>query len=335
MSSLARVILMARSAMKLKGSSQPEPNSYPKGYVMRKAGVVTFWLLFSFMFLVVVSTLIGNAKAEKPAEKTVPLQKNPASSPEAVQFALDFTKDYMTWTAGDQGRMEREASMAKYLGKGLDKYAGLSMEGLQWNSAFKEAHLRKIQENGGKKAYITFLVTTELEPVPVPEKKADKAGTKANADTPPNKTALKYFVVPVTFTGNTFGVFELPKFTSLNEETDLVVTEEQNLKPVTQGTSELREFLDTFFRTYASDSQEELSYMLSDPDVARGLEGSMEFVGVKGSELFEGKNGKAYIAHAEVVFKDPVSGAEFTSAHRLEIEEQKGRFLVNGMDGPE
>lgn len=302
----------------------------PKGFFARQFGVYTFWILFGFMFLTVIVTVFNGKSDEANADKpSVTVEKNYATSPEAIQFARNFTKEYFTWVVSDEGRNNRKTVMTKYLAEGLDEYAGLKFDGLQWNSKFLNAEIKKVEEKGKNLAHITFLVSFELS-----------KGKEV-------KQASKYFVVPVAYDGKTFGVYELPKFTYVFEDTTLKQVVTQKLKTVNvQDSNKISEFLPTFFKSFAQDSKDKLNYILSDETVTDGLNNSMIFQKINSSDVYrkneksekniiddKNENNDEFIVFTEVVFVEPQTKIPFTTNYQLTVKKEKdGRFIVTGID---
>lgn len=290
----------------------------PKGFFARKFGVITFWVLFGFMFLTVVITIFsGNGEAN--ANKTVvEVKENYAISPEAIQYARNFTKEYFTWEVSDEGKNNRKEIMTKYLAEGLDPYAGLLFEKMEWNATFKDAEIKKVEEKGDNLSHITFLVKFEL--------------TKGKE----KKQTSKYFVVPVAYDGKTFGIYELPKFTYIYEDTTLKKVVSEKLKQAEVNDSKkIKEFLPTFFRSYSEDTKDKLNYILSNEKVTDGLNKTMVFEKINNANIFvkEGEeNKKEFVVFTEVVFIEPETNISFVTNYQLTVVEKDERYVVSGID---
>lgn len=328
---MKKVRRMVKEVLRPREGKKGPASNRPRGYLARKAGVLSFWLLFGFMFLVVTSTLLGKSDSIKTdAEQEAGPEENRAASAEGVQFAQNFARNYLTWANTDEGRKSREKVLGKYLAEGLDKYGGLEMDNLGWDSAVKRTELRRVEEDGGNRAYITLYVTADLT----------KAGQKEDAspDGPEGeeaakaKTMKKYLVVPVEYTGKTFGVFELPKFTRLDEQTDLRASGEKGLEAETEEAGNIRRFLETFFKSYAEDSTDELAYMTKGGKAVQGLDQTMRFVEITKSDIYKGKGPESFVARVEIQLEEPETKMRFRTMHRLTLEKEEGRYIVTGMD---
>lgn len=295
----------------------------PRGFWSRRAGVFTFWTMFGFMFLVVLVNVFSpssDTKADQPAAKPT----NKATSQEAVQFAKEFSRAYFTWVNSAEGKAQRQASMAAFLGSGLDEYAGLYTDRLDWHSRFVSAEVKDTEEMGENIANITLKVTFQLY-------KTDKEGKAVTEE----KEAFKYFVVPVAFDGHTFGVYELPKFTYVPERTTLDKVAYQKLKRAdTKAANEVKQFLNTFFRSFAEDPQDQLNYILAEDDAIQGLQQTMRFEQVKKAEVFKNdtESGNEYVVFAEVTLADPETGIPFDGHYQLTAIHQNGKYVAAGID---
>lgn len=308
---------------KLEKKMNPNVSIKPKGFFARKMGVITFWSLFGFMFLVVILTLLGGDKssAEIDLEKFYEENYNNATSSEAIQFAENFTKDYFTWKVSDDGKHKRKEKMALYLAEGLNEYAGVDMNSLEWNSTHKKSELKRVEGKGKNLAHITFKVNFELS------QGKDKVSKKT-----------KFFVVPVAYDGYSFGVYELPKFTYIQEETTLQRVINPKLNQGQTGVKkEIEEFLGTFFTSYTQDGQDKLNYFLSQDNITDGLEGTMLFSEVNDLDVLvpEEMNQsyeEEYIAFVDVTFIEPDTKLPFQTNYQLRIIKKEDRYMVAGID---
>ncbi|MBD7939645.1 conjugal transfer protein [Cytobacillus sp. Sa5YUA1] len=323
------------SNLRAKDTKEKTKKAYrPPGYTARKAGAVVFWILFGLMLFVVGVNMVQPSSSTSQAAMPTEKEENDSVKPEALQFAENFVKEYFTWGIGDDANNGRQERLSAYLAKGIDEQAGLDVDSLEYSSKLLDSEVRKVEELGENKAYITFLVKQELsktveKEVEVPDPKDKKKKIKKKEKETETKQSQKYFVVPVGFEGN-YGIYELPKFTFLNEGTQLEVKSETDLKPVSDNGVEqsVKDFLNTFFGSYAVDPIEKLSYVLEDPSVNSGLNGSLEFVEVKDSKVYLGKKDGQYQVNANVIFKDPESQSQFTTEYTLLVEQQGSRFTV-------
>lgn len=295
----------------------------PRGYIARRTGVVIFWVAFGFMFLVVVVTITApSTQGNEPEKEVVQEQENPATKPEAVHFAQNFVAQYLTWERG--AKEDREKRLQWYLAEGLDSHGGLNMENLTYDSRYLGSTVKKVEEKGRDKAYITLHVSYELS-----GEVDKKEGKKTNK----TEQSSQYVVVPVAYNG-TYGVYELPKFTFIDEKTTVKAKElKKDLRQAKSKEGEnIRNFLDTFFSSFADDPKDKLGYILEDPDHLNGLNHAMRFVEVRHSDVYEGEAMDQYVVVCEVVFEDPSSAAQFTTSYELVVEQKEKHFVVKSIN---
>lgn len=298
-----------------------EKVSKPKSYTFRKAGAVTFWVLFGFMFLVVFVNVFSTSPSSNAMEE-VTQEINHTVQPEAIQFAIDFTSEYFTWDKEDMEK--RQERLDHYLSVDMDENAGLDITNLTWNSTFQNATLQNVEEINENKSHIVLRVESKL--VGEGKKKKDREEKQLN----------KYFVVPVGYDGDNLGVYSAPYFTNIDNEEKSQVTNSNltrglNKPDNSDEARNIENFLDTFFTSYAEDSPDKLSYILNDQSTV-GLNGAMNFVEVKKSDVYQGKGENEFIVYAEVTFSEPDSELYFDSTYHLLVSKDDNRYVVDQMN---
>ncbi|WP_336766149.1 conjugal transfer protein [Paenibacillus sp. USHLN196] len=308
----------------------------PRGYRTRKFGTIVFWIMFGFVFLVFFFSTLNPSKQEDvnaaAVEQTPTL--NPATTTTAVQYAENFAKEYFTWKPGSEALAKRQERLAPYLAEGIDPHAGLEPTSLKTTSVLLSTEIANIEEKGDNKAYVTLKVYQKLgipKEVETTDKKTKKKTTTTKYEP---KEVSKFFVVPVAYAQN-YGIYDLPKYTYINPQTTVVASDPKNgLQDVAESEvkQNIRNFLDTFFGSYATDPADKLAYLLEDKDHPSGLNKRMNFVNVKNSQIYQGETPETYIVFATVVLEDPVSEDRFVTNYRLDITQKDGRYVVSKID---
>ena len=302
----------------------------PASYKARKAGITAAWVLLAAPTIIVAANFGGTSSdATENKAPVVQVKENPATSQAAVQFAKDFTEKYFFWKTGDDGRAMREKDMKVFLAKGLDPYAGLDMDNLKTNSTFKDAKVKKVEAQGKNKAKITLLATYEVNAAQ--EQQKDAEGEDKKPPAPSKKTSTKAIVVPVEYNGSTPGVYELPTFTSVSQQTNLQydTTEERESYSDTYEIQKIANFLNTFFKSYSEDSKDQLSYLLEDKEHQEGLQNSLKFLEVESVNVYTGSKKNEYIVDSLVSFEDPDSQTHIQTRYRLTVEKKDSRYIVS------
>ncbi|MCM3191397.1 conjugal transfer protein [Bacillus subtilis] len=337
-SSLIQVIknLWYREGEKAKAKKKEKINR-PKGIVARKFGVAIFWVLFAFMLMVVFTTVFsGSDAADAESSKQVE-KENKATSQEAVQYAKNFTATYFSWKQGDEGLSKRREALVNYLAKGLDEDGGLSTTDLNYGSTFNNAEVVDVKSDGDNRAYITLKVDAtfsrtwqEEETKKVKKGKKEKE-EKVKVDKSEDKPFSKYFVVPVAYQNNTFGVYDLPKYTNVKTKTEVQMTEPTDLKEYTGQSAKVKDFVNTFFKSFAEDSADKLDYMLAGGADVQGLEGAMVFEDVSEAKIKSDDSGDIIVL-AKVNLRDKDTDVKFTTTYQLTIERENDRYLVKSLN---
>jgi len=187
----------------------------------------------------------------------------------------------------------------------------------------------KVEAEGKNKAKITLLVTYEVTPEQQENKDAEGEDKKPPA--PSKKTSTKAIVVPVEHNGSTYGVYELPTFTTTKQQTNLKydTSEERESYPNTFVVQKIHNFLNTFFKSYSEDGKDQLSYLLEDKQHQDGLQNSLKFVEVENVDVLKGDKKNEYIVDCLVSFEDPDSKTHMQTRYRLTVEKKDSRYIVS------
>jgi uncharacterized protein (DUF1330 family) len=294
----------------------------PVGYQVRRFGAVVGWGIFLSFGLYACSGIGKHATEAKQtiATKAPVVQQmekeNPATSQAAVQFAQDFVVAYFTWGTGNDAKQNRQNQLSKFLAQGLDPEAGVNMDSIKNTSTFKSAEVKNVKDDGPNKAKITFSVTYAL---------ADP-----NAPQSAPKQATKAIVVPVQYDGQTYGIYQLPSFTTLPDKTTLEAKADLKMKKVsdTSTVEGIANFLNTFFKSYSQDGKDQLSYFLLDKENQKGLQKSMNFIRVNNNTVYQGKSKDQYLVYCDVEMEDPDSQSQFITTYLLTVQKQGGNYVV-------
>lgn len=285
----------------------------PKGYRARRIGVYTFWTLFIGMFLFLALLILANANGK--SDEVEQIEENKVTSQEAVAFAQNFIEEYFTWNATNQGIVARQEKLKRYLATGLDANAGLVVDGLTWNSTYVSSQVRDVQAIDEGIGQITFYVESKI--------------TKGDQE----KVYEKYLVVPIAYNGDTFGVYELPKYTYVEERTTVKSVSNKRLKSVTSDeTTAVKSFVNTFFKTYADGETEQLNYLLSKAGSIEGLNGTFSFEDMNQVDVYKDEENNTLIAFVEVTFADPVTEIRTKSNYQLTMKKNADKYAVVAFD---
>lgn len=295
---------------------------YPKTVFKKKLMKSAFWTAFALVFFlsVVAIVRVGNAGAGAAENKSAVNEEqkqseNLAAAEGGQTFAENFAVHYFSWTNTDEEKKKRVERLKPYLAKGLDEQAGLSFEGMKWNSLLGKSQVWAVEETGKDTALITLRVIHNLT-------QAGNAKKQAGS-------YEKYFVVPVKTDGESFVVYKIPYFTAspgqpeITAETDV---EEQGQVNNSELKENITSYLNTFFKVYTTGTQEELSYYVKD-DSIKTMKGIMTFIKVENTVIQKGKGGD-YQIYANVAFQEDASKAQVIYPYEITITKEDDRWFV-------
>ena len=285
----------------------------PKGYRARRVGVYAFWSIFVGMFLFLGLLLLSNGSDDSDKKEDILYDK--VASQEATVFAQNFIRAYFQWERTDEGIVARQQALALYLVKGVDVNAGLVTKGIQWNSTYVSSQIRDVEIIEPGIGQITFQVKSMLS-----------NGTK-------EKVLEQFMVVPIAYDGESFGVYELPKYTDIANQTTVKAVTDKRLKTAsTDETNEVKAFVETFFKTYVEGEYEQLRYLLVKDSDITGLNAKYTFKEMNEIEVLKNEAETGFIANVKVAIVNPETTVETLMSYQLSINKSEDKFVVKAMD---
>lgn len=292
----------------LKAADRPrkkEKVPQPPGTTGRKLGVLAHW---GIILLVLLLSLAAIGATSQSAPEEIEVIENPATEPEAAEFAKVFADTYFTWNANAEGWERRASRLEPMLAAGLDEQAGLITNGQEWNSTMARAEVYRIEEVSDDRAAITLRVVQELT-----------SGDE-------QKVVNHWFTVPVGF-AEAYGIYDLPSFTAVETSTALQTQPQEGTAVSPTIEDNVRNFLGTFFESYAADTPDTLGYFFEDPETAVGLEGKLEFEEIPQASITQAADGTLEV-RASVLWIDPETETGYTANYRMTLRETDGRYIV-------
>ncbi|MER1987468.1 MAG: conjugal transfer protein [Solibacillus sp.] len=285
----------------------------PKGYRARRYGVYAFWSVFIGMFLFLGLLLLSNGSDDTDKKEDILYDK--VASQEATVFAQNFIRAYFQWERTDEGIVARQQALAPYLVKGLDVNAGLVTKGIHWNSTYISSQIRDVAIIEPGIGQITFQVKSKLS-----------NGTE-------EKVLEQFMVVPIAYDGESFGVYELPKYTDIANQTTVKAVTDKRLKTAsTDDSNEVKVFVETFFKTYVEGEYEQLRYLLVKDSDITGLNAKYTFKEVNEIEVLQGEAENSFIANVNIAIVNPTTMLETINSYQLAIKKSEDKFVVKAID---
>lgn len=242
-------------------------------------------------------------------------RKQPEVSQAARSFALQFAHEYFKWTVGQADR--REERLKPFLAQGMDPQAGLDFSNLSRHAVPEHLTIWKEELKGKGEYVITVSALVNFY---------DAKDTKKYF----NKRML--LEVPIKQKNERdMAVIENPRLVPLPAETSIQKERESLVgEPLDSSEEEaLRSAAETFFKTYASGKQEELSYLMTGEQKVETFQGKMRFVAVEQMEAV--RKGDRVVSDLVVRLADPSTGMEISVSYEVDWIEEDGRWFVEAI----
>lgn len=345
------MVAKKKSEAERKKSEQRKMNkrNQPKGIRAKRLGMITFWLLFGFMFLVTLVNVFSSSDVSSQNEAQ--MEKNKLYDNEGLEFAKEFVYQYFTWQTDQFGKDRRIHNLKPYFLSGIDEMGGIIYDDT-WSSSIdkRDIVLKDVQKISDSQARYIFKVKftlkakTDAKNTPTPEfhnfdevLKDEKKIKVINGYKV--KVNEKYISVPVYYNKekDRFAIFDLPSFTYVKE--DSLDEEYENQLEKLDVVSDVyveqnvTAFLNTFFEAYTRDGRDKLNYILEDERHQDGLGGTMQFIKIQESKLYNAdKNNNKFIADVLVVLRDSGTNFEFVNKYLLVIKRADQRYVVESLN---
>lgn len=286
----------------------------PQGYTARKMGVVAFWVLFGFMFIVVLFSMFNKGGTEVADSDTNSESNLLVSNVQGVDFAKDFIYSYLNFSNDDKESYYN--NLAYYVDSSVDLdtlASSITSSGYESLTNRNDISLVDTQTTLDGEATFTFRVKTtfakkinEYEDVIVLQNKDNTSssnntkeqddedteqeapelnqqnttGEKIRVQVPKDSVeSSKYIQVQIKYIDNVdrYIVTQLPSYVGFDTTTqvDSGINKTNDLKEADSALSkEIEAFLPTFFNSYLKDDKGTLAYILKDKENSVGLVGS-------------------------------------------------------------
>ncbi|WP_305752607.1 conjugal transfer protein [Mammaliicoccus sciuri] len=318
-----------------KDEKKAKIRSMPPQYHYYRIGKFLFWG-FQVILLLLLFIIISNISkgGEEDSEKKVELPPpNQATMQPAVEFGKEFTSKYLTFSSKEDNG-DRSKKLKPYLVKELSDTTGISIdEGKDIETSVKSVDLKKVEEAGKNKGLLTFkakVEQTEYVTKTVDKKVKDGKKTKTVKEEvrePKKKEVTRFITIPTLYKDGKYAVYELPKFTNVDENESVSYSENNKLQSTSENKGKVKDFLNTFFEVYASESKDKIEYMLDNNVDVKTLNGNLKFSRIVDLETFKSNAGNETVVKTNVEFKDDI-GVTYTSTYHINLKAKDNRFIV-------
>lgn len=325
---------------------QPK-RSYRK--LLRRLFWTIFFLMLAFCIVVLVRTAgiyAGMSAAHEALRQEIAeVEKKEAAGTDRINregaklFALDFVKEYYTWTNTETKAAERAKRLEQYLVSGLDAGAGYDISKTAYRCNYIGGDIYKVEsETDG-----CLIVTVKVRYVLYEQKtrqiiKKTGTGKKAKTQISQEKyevsagTYIRYIAVPLVAAGDGFYVTDIPYLVKVNPaeepEPEQPVQRDAFYDPAV--TEEIKEFIATFFSVLTKGKELEFSYY-SESEV-KSLSGLYEFVSVQNPDIYKADDSDTYEVKVTVILKDVTTKAQVVKPVSCVVYREGNRYKIKNME---
>lgn len=276
------------------------------------------------------------------------------------QFAREFFANYYTWSLEDNGVENHSKRLSEYLNKNLDKNGGMifdneAMDSKALNVDIAEVKVKRenvmdvtarievqpYSSTASKKESEEAQVKNALEEkesdTKTNEKEQEKVNSNKKEDLGSTESFFVYMKVEVRSFNDGFEITSLPTIQSApkksNENKSSFIKQTNYGESVNDEkiTKQMNEFLETFFKTYASGTESELQYYVQMKNF-EPLKSNYDFSSVTEMAIF--KKEQQFIVPVTIEFKDKVTKSKLQTKYVLTIVEKENQlFITNIKDG--
>jgi Conjugative transposon protein TcpC len=281
-----------------------------------------------------------NGYQDKAAAKIASLNEiGFANSPAGETYASNFIKTYINVSNEEKKREERVKALQSFLAEGLKVEELENLTEFQGKRVLKSASLydvKGVSEDAASYVYRIdyelFKIVEKKEQVEVKKKNEDgkeksvkEEKVKEIAESLGRKRQM--IVVRLGTDGNSFNIIEQPYYQALPSETRLAAVQDKTdqAKKNTQAEDELQQFATQFFTSYTTNSLEEMSYLMEDPESLKDL---YEYKGLEDFVVYDGEKNGQYIVKTLVLLQEANTGLQTKHPFTLAVSKENNRFYV-------
>jgi len=284
-----------------------------KTVIFQKIGRVILWTLIIFLFLRGVGTLFVNSETgeaqrlinqfieDKGYKERVEL--------EATAFAEGFAMEYFTYERGG----DYEERLLKYLpssisigNPGYGKIKALSARGygLEWYS------------NTQINVSVAVRVLYDIQ-------------TQENNETRTQQREEEIFImVPVMELEGKYIVEDHPGILPAPSKAEVSTAFFSGAGPDAATVNEVKEVLESFFKTYYSGTPGEISYYMYENKRIKGLEKRYSFNRLDSVRVFDTGTQEDYLVISELTISDSISGISYKQGYHIQLTKVNNRYYI-------
>ncbi|MFF3024454.1 conjugal transfer protein [Gottfriedia sp. NPDC057948] len=262
-----------------------------------------------------------------------------ANSPAGEAYAGQFIETYINLSNDKKAREERAKTLQGFLAEGLTVGKLENLSAFQGKRVLKSASLYDVKDVKEDAASYVYRINYELfnvnsKKVQVKVKKKnekgeDKVVTEEKVITKVESLGRKdqLIVVRLGTDRNSFNVIEQPFYQAIPSEARLTAIQDQTdqAKKNVQLEDKLKQFSTQFFTSYTTDSIQEMSYLMDNPESLKDL---YEYKGLEDFIVYDGVKEGEYIVKTLVLLQEANTGIQTKHPFTLVVKKEKNKFYV-------
>lgn len=283
------------------------------------------WLLILGMFFIAFLSVylsLNTRSALNDTDRTLSnLNKNQNKEDipinEADEFLSGFVSTYMNIKNNDEYLEERKEELQKYLVKNGTMDGDFSsiydLGDIKGDRILKSYNLLSYDEKND-----IFKYKVEYDSV-YEEKKDEEI-----------ESEVLVLNIPVVYESGKFNVSAVPYFERMPELTGSIEVESDDIdldEYTGKERDKIEEFMNSFFEKYATESEDELSYLMENPT---SLDGAFELKDLKDINIY--KDNESFVVTCIVAFEDELSGIVQNENVKLSIVKDGENYYIENFE---
>jgi hypothetical protein len=264
-----------------------------------------------------------------------------ANSPAGETYASKFIDTYINISNDEKKREERVKTLQGFLAEGLQVGGLENLKGFQGKRVLKSASLYDVKDVGEDAAsyvyriqYELFKVVEKKEQVDVKKNNESKKEVvkeeKVTTQDESLGTKEQMIVVRLGTDGNSFNVIEQPYYQALPSETRITAVQDQidSSKKNVKVENEIKQFATQFFTSYTTNSTQEMSYLMENPESLKNL---YQYKGLENFVVYDGEKEGQYIVKTLVLLQEGDTGLQTKHPFTLVVSKENNKFYVQAL----
>lgn len=310
--------LLSAFKKKLKSVKKPEkkPKSIPKD--RSKMIAVGVWSLLGtlvfFAFLAVLLSISNRSALNDLArqQEQNSKQKEEVSIVAGERFLSGFVTEYINVKNERAAAEQRQNTLMKYLviDDETDQETWFDTSGAQGDRVLNDYVLYNVKKGDGDSLFQYKVNYANVVKIKKKEHKVDKSAL---------------LNITVKHKGDEFAVSGTPYLSEIYDlKADIPSSSEEREEYDGDQSASIKEFLNTFFRKYAEESKDDMSYIMKKPET---LNGHLVFGDVENIRIY--KDGDGFEVSSVAVFREKETNLPVKERFTLFVVKNSGQYYVN------